>query len=173
MFRIKRRLSLPRPLQGIEIDDSAKRVLGTRLISPDSAIFIRPDSIRRLSSSKSSPFNSVNTHPSTLQTCGLKPGDSFRYQATPCMELPDERRAMEFISSVWEDKKPNINAFDSAYRQNRMACASAARHLWSFNVQTPVFGLLWADGKVRAHVDWCAQEGDLLVSSSSTKLLYI
>lgn len=161
---------MPRPLQGIETDDSSKRVLGARLIAPDSAIFVRPDSIRRLSSTKNSPFNSMNTHPSILQACGLKPGDSFRYQVTPCMDLPDERRAMEFISSVWEDKKPNINAFDSAYRQNRMACASAARHLWSFNVHSPVFGLLWADGKVRAHVDWCAQEGEFLVSTLSNVL---
>ena len=162
--RIKRKLSMPRPTQKIEDGDGSERVLGARLISPDSAIFVRPDSLRRLSSSKNSPFNVLNTHSKILETCGLKLGDSFRYQATPCMELPDERRAMEFVSSVWEDKKPNINAFDSAYRQNRMACASAARHLHSFNVHVPVFGLLWADGKVRAHVDWCAEEGERLVS---------
>jgi len=36
-----------------------------------------------------------------------------------------------------------------------MACASALRQLRTFNVEVPLFGFLWAQGRVRAHIDWC------------------
>lgn len=48
---------------------------------------------------------------------------------------------------------------DDAYRQNRMATAAAVRHLHSLHVKAPVFGLVWSDGSVRAHVDWCVSQG--------------
>jgi solute carrier family 25 carnitine/acylcarnitine transporter 20/29 len=48
---------------------------------------------------------------------------------------------------------------DDAYRQNRMATAAAVRHLHSLHVKAPVFGLVWSDGTVRAHVDWCVGKG--------------
>ena len=44
---------------------------------------------------------------------------------------------------------------NDAYRQNRMSTAAAVRHLHSVHVKAPVFGLVWSDGRVRAHVDWC------------------
>jgi len=49
---------------------------------------------------------------------------------------------------------------DDAYRQNRMATAAAVRHLHSLHVKAPVFGLVWSDGSVRAHVDWCVSKED-------------
>jgi hypothetical protein len=48
---------------------------------------------------------------------------------------------------------------DDAYRQNRMSTAAAVRHLHSLHVKAPVFGLVWSDGNVRAHVDWCVKKG--------------
>jgi len=47
---------------------------------------------------------------------------------------------------------------DTALRQNRMATAASVRHLNSFQVQAPVFGLVWAKGRVVAHVDWWAHD---------------
>lgn len=47
---------------------------------------------------------------------------------------------------------------EDAYRQNRMSTAAAVRHLHSLHVQAPVFGLVWSDGIVRAHVDWCTSK---------------
>ena len=65
----------------------------------------------------------------------------------------------EFISSFWEDKKPVHSLFEDAYRQNRMATTSAARHLHSLGVDAPVLGLIWASGGVRSHIDWCTSKG--------------
>jgi len=76
---------------------------------------------------------------------------SFRYQTTPCTKLPDVQ-GFEFASTYWEDKKhPYI---DDAHRQNRMATASAVRQLHALHIHAPIFGLVWAQGTVRAHVDW-------------------
>lgn len=47
---------------------------------------------------------------------------------------------------------------NDAYRQNRMSTAAAVRHLHSVHVKAPVFGLVWSDGRVRAHVDWCVDQ---------------
>jgi solute carrier family 25 carnitine/acylcarnitine transporter 20/29 len=64
------------------------------------------------------------------------------------------------VSSFWEDKKPVHQMLEDAYRQNRMATAASVRHLRSLHIETPVFGLVWANGSVRAHVDWCKMEDD-------------
>jgi len=45
---------------------------------------------------------------------------------------------------------------EDAYRQNRMSTASAVRHLHSLRIAAPIFGLVWATGTVRAHVDWAS-----------------
>lgn len=165
--RTKCKLSLPKQLPRLESrDPTVTRILKSRTVSPDCVIFVSPSSVNHLSSTKSSTYNCLNTHPNTTKSCGQYPGSSFRYQATPCMQLP-QRRCFEFVSSIWEDKKLSTYDFESAYRQNRMACASAARHLHSLRIQAPVIGLLWADGKVRAHVDWCVREGGQLVRGLS------
>ncbi|KAG6818064.1 hypothetical protein H0H87_009219 [Tephrocybe sp. NHM501043] len=80
-------------------------------------------------------------------------GSSFRYQSTPCANIPDTP-GFEFASSFWEDKKPVHQLLEDAYRQNRMSTASALRHLNSLSIKAPVFGLVWSSGIVRAHVDW-------------------
>jgi len=50
---------------------------------------------------------------------------------------------------------------EDAYRQNRMSTTSSARHLHSLHVNAPIFGLIWANGTVRAHVDWASRrEGE-------------
>jgi hypothetical protein len=72
----------------------------------------------------------------------------------------------EFVSSLWEDKKPVHTLLDDAYRQNRIATAAAARHLHSLNIKSPVIGLIWANGTVRAHIDWCDTVNEKPVSSS-------
>jgi hypothetical protein len=47
---------------------------------------------------------------------------------------------------------------EDAYRQNRMSTAAAVRHLHSLHVKAPIFGLVWSDESVRAHVDWCVSK---------------
>lgn len=44
-----------------------------------------------------------------------------------------------------------------------MACTSVLRHLYSFRIQAPIFGLIWADGRVKAHVDWYSLDKERLV----------
>lgn len=137
------------------------RILRARTVVPDCAIFIRAASVRRLSLSRTSPWKILNGHP------GVKPPRSvaavseatFRYQTSPCAALPEDP-CFEFVSSVWEDKKPAHELLEHAYRQNRMAAVAAVRHLHSLRVQAPVFGLVWSDGTVRAHVDWCVCDAD-------------
>jgi hypothetical protein len=52
-----------------------------------------------------------------------------------------------------------------------MSTAAALRHLHSLYVEAPVFGLLWSDGSVRAHVDWCVDNGqEKPVHTMSTNL---
>ena len=77
----------------------------------------------------------------------------FRFQASPATQFPSSP-GFEFVGAFLEDKKPGFDMLEFAYRQNRMSCAAALRHLHSFRIEAPVFGLIWADGKVRAHVDW-------------------
>ena len=70
--------------------------------------------------------------------------------------------SFEFAGAFVEDKKPGSEAesLDHAYRQNRMACAASLRHLHALRVSSPVFGVIWADGKVRAHIDWFSSKKD-------------
>jgi hypothetical protein len=111
-------------------------------------------SIRSLSLSANSAFQVLKRHPSVLKSGTASKCSSFRFQSTPCT-APPETPAFQFVSSIWEDKKPVHQMLEDAYRQNRMATAAAARHLHSLHVNAPVFGLVWASGTVRAHVDWC------------------
>ncbi|KDQ63426.1 hypothetical protein JAAARDRAFT_120944 [Jaapia argillacea MUCL 33604] len=143
-------LSLPQPLPHLKVSPKSARVLNTKTAVPDSIIFIPAAQIRSLSQSSKSPYKILKSHPSIPNTGSES---SFRFQSTPCAQLPDTP-GFEFVSSVWEDKKPVHNLLEDAYRQNRMGCASVLRHLESMKVKCPVFGLVWAHGVVRAHVDW-------------------
>jgi hypothetical protein len=145
-------VSLPQP-PSIVADD-AHRVLKTKTATPDCAVFLPAALTRPLSQSAKSPYKILKNLPAIAKAGSAARGSSFRYQSTPCAQLPD-MPGFEFAGSFWEDKKPVHTFPDDAYRQNRIATASAARHLHSLNVRSPVIGLIWANGRVRAHVDWC------------------
>ena len=113
--------------------------------------------MRSLAQSSKSPFKILKNQASVKKTGSPSKGSSFRYQATPCLQLPDTP-GFEFVSSIWEDKKPVHQMLEDAYRQNRMATTSAVRHLNSLHINAPVFGLVWSSGTVRAHVDWCTSD---------------
>lgn len=150
--RVQCTVSLPQP-PSIVADD-AHRVLNAKTATPDCAVFLPAALTRPLSQSAKSPYKVLKNLPTVAKAGTATRGSSFRYQSTPCAQLPD-MPGFEFVSSLWEDKKPVHTLLDDAYRQNRIATASAARHLHSLNIRSPVTGLIWANGTVRAHVDWC------------------
>lgn len=121
-------------------------------------MFIRASSLSNLSRTRCSAYKRINEHSSTKRTCGYDGEGTFRYQATPALR-PQPTPMFEFVGAFLEDKKPNCDSLEHAFRQNRMACAAAQHHLHSLGIEAPVFGLIWADEKVKAHVDWCLQEG--------------
>lgn len=135
----------------------ATRILSTKTVIPDCTIMIPANKIQPLSHSAKSPYKTLKGHASVVKSGSASKGSSFRYQSTPCANLPDTAQ-FEFISSFWEDKKPVHHMLEDAYRQNRMATASAVRHLHSLRIRAPIFGLVWASGSVKAHVDWCKSE---------------
>lgn len=160
-------ISLPQPLSLAKMGTHAVHILNTKTVIPDCAILIPAASIRSLSHSAKSPFKILKSHSSVVNSGNASKGTSFRYQSTPCARLPD-MPSFEFVSSFWEDKKPIHNMLEDAYRQNRMATTAALRHLHSLRIKTPIFGLVWASGTVRAHVDWCkCEEGKTPVSQCS------
>lgn len=108
----------------------------------------------------------LKSHPSIKKVGSAQDKSSFRFQATPCVQLPVNNASFEFASSFWEDRKPVHQTIEDAYRQNRMSTTSAARHLHSLRIEAPVFGLLWSNGEVRAHADWwkCEEAGKAPVS---------
>jgi len=151
-YRSKCSLSLAKPLPHIQISSESLRILSASTIIPDAALFIPFAQIRDLSYTAASPFKTLKKNPLTG-----KPGrseSSFASHCTPCSQLPN-MPCFEFASSFWEDKKPVQLMLEDAYRQNRMSTTAAVRHLHSLHIHAPVIGLVWADGTVRAHVDWC------------------
>ncbi|KAF8898904.1 hypothetical protein BD779DRAFT_1666663 [Infundibulicybe gibba] len=150
-------ISLPQPILRRKIETAAMRILGTKTAVPDATIFVPASSVRCLSHSAKSPFKVLKNHPNILKSGCSSKGSSFRYQSTPRTNLPDAP-GFEFASCFWEDKKPVHQLLEDAYRQNRMSTASAVRHLHSLHISAPIFGLVWASGTVRAHVDWCQSE---------------
>jgi len=155
--RVHCSISLPQPLSHAKMGSQALRILNTKTVIPDCAILIPAATIRSLSHSAKSPFKMLKGQASIVNSGNASKGSSFRYQSTPCAQLPDTP-GFEFVSSFWEDKKPVHHMLEDAYRQNRMATAAAVRHLHSLHIKAPIFGLVWAGGIVRAHVDWCKSE---------------
>ncbi|KAJ3760702.1 hypothetical protein EV360DRAFT_80912 [Lentinula raphanica] len=146
-------VSLPQPLR-THMDAEATRILSSRKSIPDCLVMVPPESIRHLSNSTSSVFKRLKKNKAVQKTGSAVKSSSFPYQATVCYSIPDTP-AFEFVSSIWEDKKPVHSMPEHAYRQNRMSTASAARQLHSMHVDAPVLGLTWTHEYVRAHVDWC------------------
>ncbi|KAJ7042397.1 hypothetical protein C8F04DRAFT_76119 [Mycena alexandri] len=153
--KVQCNISLPQPLVTTNLGADAVRILGTKAASPDCLVMIPSASIQALSISLNSPFKVLNRHRNVTKSGTASKCSSFRFQSTPCV-APPETPAFQFVSSFWEDKKPVHQMLEDAYRQNRMATTAAARHLHSLHVKAPVFGLVWASGTVRAHVDWCS-----------------
>lgn len=116
-------------------------------------MFVPTRLLRHLSHDAGSPYKLLQCQSYMANNGSVGGESSFRYQSTPCAKLPDSSM-FEFASTFWEDKKPMHHMLDDAYRQNRMATTSAVRQLHSLHVQAPIFGLVWAHGTVRAHVDW-------------------
>lgn len=155
--RVHCTVSLAQPSANFSRTTQAVRVLNTRTAIPDCGIFIPAASIRSLSHSAQSPFRVLKNHPTIVSAGSTSTGSSFRYQSTPCAQLPSTP-GFEFSSSFWEDKKPLHQMLEDAYRQNRMSTASAVRQMHSLHINAPIFGLVWSNGTVRAHVDWCKDE---------------
>ncbi|KAG0704336.1 hypothetical protein DFH29DRAFT_981461 [Suillus ampliporus] len=165
-FRVQCAISLPQPQDTFQNALDVPRVLNTKTVIPDCAIFIPASRTRPLSHSAKSPYKLLKNHPAVVKAGNAAKRSSFRYQSTPCAQLPD-LPGFEFASSFWEDKKPVHALLDDAYRQNRMSTTAAVRHLHSLGIHAPVTGLIWADGVVRAHVDWCEEsEGKTVVMSA-------
>ncbi|THV05994.1 hypothetical protein K435DRAFT_789742 [Dendrothele bispora CBS 962.96] len=139
------RVCLPQHLVLEKMGSESRRILGARMVIPDCAVFVPEHLVAKLSDSEDSAFKKLKRHESAHNTGEPTRQSSFPYQCTPCFE---------FASSFSEDKKPSHQILEDAYRQNRMSTASAVRHLHSLHVNAPVFGLVWSDNHVRAHVDW-------------------
>jgi len=157
--RVHCTVSLPQPSANFSRTAEAVRVLNTKTVVPDCGIFIPEANIRSLSNSAKSPFRVLKNHSTIVNAGSISTGSSFRYQSTPCAQLPNNP-GFEFASSFWEDKKPLHQMLEDAYRQNRMSTTSAVRHLHSLHIAAPIFGLVWTNGTVRAHVDWASCRDD-------------
>lgn len=169
-FRGQCPISLPQPLSSGDISSASLRILNTKTIIPDNIILIPTASIRHLSNTEASPYKALKAHRTVEKSGSADKASSFRFQSTPCANLPEIPGwhacylaifantfipGFEFASAFFEDKKPVHQMLEDAYRQNRMSTTSAVRHLHSLGIHVPVFGLVWANGTVRAHVDWC------------------
>jgi hypothetical protein len=139
-------ISLAQPLPHLPIPSTALRILNATNVIPDAALFVPPAALHALSHPARSSFKK-------LKRAGA-PG-TFATQATPCAQLP-ALPAFEAAASFWEDKKAAHPLLEDAYRQNRMATAAGARQLHALHTHAPLVGLIWADGTVRAHVDWAS-----------------
>ena len=150
--RAKWPICLPQPPAHRQIRAQSIRILNAKSVIPDGAVFVPEKAVRQLSLAAESAFKQLRR--SGLTGTAARGEESFACQSTPCVQLP-RTPGFQFASAFWEDKKPVHSMLEDAYRQNRMATAAAVRHLHSLHVKAPVFGLVWSDGSVRAHVDWC------------------
>ncbi|KZT72792.1 hypothetical protein DAEQUDRAFT_762604 [Daedalea quercina L-15889] len=152
-YRAQCSIALAQPLSLSRIKTSDLRVLNAKTASPDASIFIPARLVKDLAYSSKSPYKVLKslTKGKTSVSGSIGGESDFRYQATPCTKLPDAQ-CFEFASTYWEDKKHAY--IEDAHRQNRMATASAVRQLHALHINAPIFGVVWAQGTVRAHVDW-------------------
>ena len=121
---------------------------------PDGALFIPGRRIKHIWKSENAPYTVLSQDPRANSSGSHGGASSFKFQSTLCARLAETSK-VEVASTFWEDKKPSHHELDAAYRQNRMATAASLRQLYTLNVRAPVFGLVFAEGIVQAHVDWC------------------
>ncbi|KAH9858225.1 hypothetical protein C2E23DRAFT_803173 [Lenzites betulinus] len=148
-------IALPHPVSRHKVTPDVVRILNGKTAKPDGALFLPTRLlVKELCERKDSPYNILHRNSKTKQRSGAANRESsFRYQSTICAKLPDAC-VFEIASAFWEDKKPCQNVLGAAYRQNRMATTAALRQLHALDVAAPIFGLVWAEGSVRAHADW-------------------
>ena len=149
----------------------AAQNLNARTIRPDGSLFVPPSQLSELSASEKSPFNVLAQHRNANNSASHGGASSFKWQSTLCAKLP-ARPGFEIASCFWEDKKPEQKELEVAYRQNRMATTAALRQLHALGIEARIFGLVWAEGTVRAHVDWYKEESGRFVSSHASGSLY-
>ena len=148
----------------------AAQNLNARTIRPDGSLFVPPSQLSELSASEKSPFNVLAQHRNANNSASHGGASSFKWQSTICTRLPDPSQ-FEIASTFWEDKKPSQKELSVAYRQNRMSTAAGLRQLHTLNIRAPIFGLVWAEGTVRAHVDWWEEDDEgLPVSGKPTSV---
>lgn len=155
-YRAKWPICLPQPPAQRQVRTQCVRILNAKSVVPDGAVFVPEKAIRKFSLAAESAFKKLRRSGLTGSTG--RGQESFACQSTPCVQLP-RSPGFQFASCFWEDKKAVHSMLEDAYRQNRMSTAAAVRHLHSLHIQAPVFGLIWSDGIVRAHVDWCVSKG--------------
>ncbi|KAI0330608.1 hypothetical protein GY45DRAFT_1250501, partial [Cubamyces sp. BRFM 1775] len=156
--RLQHPICLPQPAPSHKLTPEAIRTLNAKIAKPDGLLFIPTVRLAELCESEQSPYKVLSR--AIRRKSGTVGGESsFRYQSTLCAKLPDAR-VFEIAGVFWEDKKPSQDELHPAYRQNRMATAAALRQLHALNIRAPVFGVVWAEGKVRAHVDWWQVKGE-------------
>ncbi|KIY70190.1 hypothetical protein CYLTODRAFT_420041 [Cylindrobasidium torrendii FP15055 ss-10] len=151
--RAQSSISLSHPLDLRGLHPNGVRILSVKTAKPDMVIFIPRLLIADLSDPKGSAFQVLRKHPKVKLAGRPEKGSSFSFQATVRDKLP-EKPGFEIASSCWEDKKPVQTSVQSAFNQNRMATIAAVRHLESLGINAPIYGLVWANGTVQAHVDW-------------------
>ncbi|KZT05993.1 uncharacterized protein LAESUDRAFT_759876 [Laetiporus sulphureus 93-53] len=142
-------ISLPQPLK--PITDDSLHYLNAKTALPDTSVFIPAHRLNELHQESTSPYRVLQGHPSIMGP-GNGGETDFRFQATPCTELSSPLK-FQFASSFWEDKR-DTQSPGHAYRQNIMSTTAALRQLHAFDIDLPVFGLIWQQGEVTAHVDW-------------------
>ncbi|TBU62073.1 hypothetical protein BD310DRAFT_946134 [Dichomitus squalens] len=150
-------ISLPQPLNEHVVTKKAALNLNARTIRPDGSLFVPRHELAELSESEKSPFNVLAQRRNANNSASHGGASSFKWQSTLCSKLPAQP-GFEVASCFWEDKKPEQKELEVAYRQNRMATTAALRQLHALKVEAPIFGLVWAEGTVRAHVDWYKEE---------------
>ncbi|KAI0778604.1 hypothetical protein BD413DRAFT_112767 [Trametes elegans] len=148
-------IALPQPFSVSKIyKDSTARILGAKSAKPDGALFVPTHHLQTLSLDENSAYKVLCRHRPQGDSGHAVGGEfSFRYQSTVCVKIPDAQ-VPEVASAFWEDKKPGQDKLDPALRQNGIATTAALRHLHALNVKAPVFGIVWSENTVRAHVDW-------------------
>lgn len=152
--RCQPQLSLPQPV--VSTINSAPVFSKTRTIIPDGALFVPTERFDKLCRSERSAFKLLSNSPLVNNAASHGGRSSFRSQSTLCWTLPEED-CFEVAGVFWEDKKPALGELKAAYRQNRMSTAASLRQLHFLKVKTPVFGLIFSEGTVQAHMDWWAE----------------
>lgn len=163
-------VSLPQPFEQYKASSKSAPSLKPRTARPDGALLTPPRLLKHLSQSANSPMKQLERHPRANNSASHGGESSFKWQSTICTRLPDPSQ-FEIASTFWEDKKPSQKELSVAYRQNRMSTAAGLRQLHTLNIRAPIFGLVWAEGTVRAHVDWWEEDDEgLPVSGKPTSV---